>query len=123
MTENNAAAFDKNAFSTLLDSDDAALLSPLFDRAFESLTQFVNAENFDYSQLEFDAYTLKTTCPQLGGGEGEKARECLLVIRTCCGPRRRSALRCTYNNAQIRVRTNPRFTATPLRASDARSET
>jgi hypothetical protein len=120
MTENNSAAFDKNAFSTLLGSDDAALLSPLFDRALESLTQFVNADNFDYSQLEFDAHKLKTTCTQLGG---EKARECLLVIRTCCGPRRRSALRCTYKNAQIRVRTNPRFTATPLRASDARSET
>ena len=56
MTENNAAAFDKNAFSTLLGSDDAALLSPLFDRAFESLTQFVIADNFDYSQLEFDAH-------------------------------------------------------------------
>ena len=48
MTENNAAAFDKNAFSTLLGSDDAALLSPLVDRAFESLTQFVIADNFDY---------------------------------------------------------------------------
>ena len=69
MTENNAAAFDKNAFSTLLGSDDAALLSPLFDRALESLTQFVNADNFDYfdySQLEFDAHKLKTTCTQLG---------------------------------------------------------
>ena len=66
MTENNAAAFDKNAFSTLLGSDDAALLSPLFDRAFESLTQFVIADNFDYSQLEFDAHKLKTTCTQLG---------------------------------------------------------
>ena len=66
MTENNAAAFDKNAFSTLLGSDDAALLSPLFDRALESLTQYVNADNFDYSQLEFDAHKLKTTCTQLG---------------------------------------------------------
>lgn len=66
MTENNAAAFDKNAFSTLLGSDDAALLSPLFDRALESLIQFVNTDNFDYSQLEFDAHKLKKTCTQLG---------------------------------------------------------
>ena len=47
MTENDAAAFDKNAFSTLLGSDDAALPSPLSDRALESLAQFVNADNFD----------------------------------------------------------------------------
>ena len=50
----------------MLGSDDAALLSPLFDRALESLKQFVNADNFDYSQLEFGAHKLKTTCTQLG---------------------------------------------------------
>ena len=61
MPENNAAAFDKNTFSTLLGSDEAALLSPLFDRALESLKKFVNADNFDYSQLEFGAHKLKTT--------------------------------------------------------------
>lgn len=62
MTGNNAAAFDKNAFSTLLGSDDASLLSPLSDRALESDAHFVNAHNFDDSQLEFDAHTLGTTC-------------------------------------------------------------
>ena len=66
MLESNAAAFDKNTFSTLLGSDEAALLSPLFDRALESLKKFVNADNFDYSQLEFGAHKLKTTCTQLG---------------------------------------------------------
>ena len=66
MTEINASVFDKNAFSTLLGSDDAALLWPLFDRALKSLTDFVGRDNTDYSQLEFDAHKLKTTCSQLG---------------------------------------------------------
>ena len=58
--------FDEKAFSTLLNSDDASLLYPLFERALDSLTSFINEPIKDYSLLEFETHTLKTTCRQLG---------------------------------------------------------
>ena len=66
MTLENASAFDENAFRKLLGSDDASLLSPLFDRAFNSIREFMSDQTTDHTQLEFDAHKLKTTCTQLG---------------------------------------------------------
>ena len=66
MNVDNDQQFDDKVFSTLLNSDDVSLLSPLFDRALDSLIQFVKEPISDYSRLEFDTHKLKTTCTQLG---------------------------------------------------------
>ncbi|MDA0806043.1 MAG: hypothetical protein O3B02_04475 [Proteobacteria bacterium] len=66
MTLKTEQYFDEKAFSSLLKSDDASLLYPLFERALDSLTRFVKEPIKDYSLLEFETHTLKTTCNQLG---------------------------------------------------------
>ena len=66
MPAETAQYFDEKAFSTLLNSDDASLLYPLFERALDSLTRFIKEPIKDYSLLEFETHTLKTTCRQLG---------------------------------------------------------
>ena len=48
MTLKTEQYFDEKAFSTLLKSDDASLLYPLFERALDSLTRFVKEPIKDY---------------------------------------------------------------------------
>ena len=45
---------------------DASVLSPLFDRALQSIQEFAYGGDLDFAAAQFSAHKLKTTCLQLG---------------------------------------------------------
>lgn len=61
----NGIPFDSTCFERLL-GNDAALLSPLFDRAVLAIKTFVDSVDASIESLEFDAHKLKTTAKQIG---------------------------------------------------------
>jgi len=66
MSNAQPTPFDASAFEKLLSNVDASVLSPLFDRALQSIQEFANSGDLDFAAAQFSAHKLKTTCLQLG---------------------------------------------------------
>ena len=66
MSDAQPIPFDASAFEKLLSNIDTSVLSPLFDRALQSIQEFANSGDLDFAAAQFSAHKLKTTCLQLG---------------------------------------------------------
>ena len=93
--------FDEKAFSTLLNSDDASLLYPLFERALDSLTRFIKEPIKDYSLLEFETHTKNN----LQTARRETLSQRPFCARESRSTRRRRSVRCIEAFGKFRIRT------------------
>ena len=66
MRDAQPTPFDASAFEKLLSNADASVLSPLFDRALQSIQEFAYGGDLDFSAAQFPRISLRQPAYSLG---------------------------------------------------------